>query len=445
MSKRNFILLTIVLVIMVVLVFLFLFTRQNTTAPRTNTVGTNFISTFPTTNKTTTPPNTTPPANVSGYQPNPAVEAKLKLIKVSTTPVAGYAVYTKERFKEKNPSPALPLTGQGAKAPPAKGGSGGLTEFAPSLRYVARATGNIYETFADKIEEKQFSSTVIPRVYEAYFGNSGNSVVMRYLKADNETIETFVGNTPKEYLGTEVAGKAEVKGTFLPEDTKDISVSPDAGSVFYLFNNSTTGNNMVGAILNLATNKKTQILTSPFTEWLSLWPNAKMITLTTKPAAGVPGYMYAMNPTTKNLMGEVFGNINGLTTLTSPNGKLVLYADDSLSTSVYQTDTKTSTLMGVKTLSEKCVWGKASDIVYCAVPKSINAGAYPDAWYQGIVSFSDQIWEIDVKTGNATLLADPAVISGEDVDGIKLALDSGENYLFFVNKKDSFLWELALK
>jgi hypothetical protein len=43
------------------------------------------------------------------------------------------------------------------------------------------------------------------------------------------------------------------------------------------------------------------------------------------------------------------------------------------------------------------------------------------------------------------MLADPAAISGEEIDGIKLALDADENYLFFVNKKDSFLWEYSLK
>ena len=41
------------------------------------------------------------------------------------------------------------------------------------------------------------------------------------------------------------------------------------------------------------------------------------------------------------------------------------------------------------------------------------------------------------------MIADPVTINGgEDIDGIKLAMDEGENYLFFVNKKDSFLWEL---
>jgi hypothetical protein len=312
----------------------------------------------------------------------------------------------------------------------------------PALRYVDRATGNIYQTFADKLEEKKFSTTVIPQVYEAFFGNSGNSVVMRYLKTDGRTIETFVGTLPKEYLGTDVNTSNEIKGSFLPNAVEDISLSPDTSSIFYLFN---VGDNMVGTTLNLFTGKKTQVFNSPFTEWLSWWPNSKMITLTTKPASGVLGYMYKTDGSGKPIT-QVFGNINGLTTETSPDGKLVLYGNDSLSLNVYHIDTKVSNQLGVRTMPEKCVWGSASDVVYCAVPKSIDAGAYPDAWYQGIVSFSDQIWKIDVKTGNATMLLDPATVTGgEEIDGTKLALDSGANYLFFVNKKDSYLWEFGLK
>ncbi|MBU0998803.1 hypothetical protein KKG24_00625, partial [Patescibacteria group bacterium] len=88
---------------------------------------------------------------------------------------------------------------------------------------------------------------------------------------------------------------------------------------------------------------------------------------------------------------------------------------------------------------------KASNAIYCGVPKSITNNRYPDTWYQGEVSFSDQIWKIDIKTESATLLLDPITISGEDIDSIKLMLDSNENYLFFINKKDSFLWEFNLK
>ena len=100
----------------------------------------------------------------------------------------------------------------------------------------------------------------------------------------------------------------------------------------------------------------------------------------------------------------------------------------------------------LKTLPEKCVWGAGSEVVYCAVPKSINQGEYPDSWYQGEISFSDAIWKIDVASGSTTMISDPTTVpGGEDVDAIKLSLDQNQNYLFFVNKKDSYLWELSLK
>jgi hypothetical protein len=360
-------------------------------------------------------------------------------------PIAGYTVFSKERLKDvpivtpaTAPDTTTTLVIPKASTKPTPP----LTEFMPALRYVDRATGNIYQTFADKIEERKFSGTVIPQIYEALFGNKGLSVVMRYLKGDGRTIETFVGNLPKELLGADTTVPNEIKGIFLPENIKDISLSPDTLSIFYLFN---SGNNMVGTTMNLTTNKKVQIFTSPFTEWLSNWSNAKVITLTTKPSSGIPGYVYGMDAGGKNL-GQIFGSINGLTTLTSPSGKLVLYGNDGLSLGIYHTDTKVSDSLGVRTLPEKCVWGKLSDTLYCAVPKSIDTGSYPDTWYQGEVSFRDQIWKIDLKTGNGTMLVDPITISnGEEIDGTKLMMDDGENYLFFVNKKDSYLWEFTLK
>lgn len=453
MSKRNFILLIIILIITIVIVFGFLYFSQPTNPEGGETEGTNFFSQFnPFGNgKNTTPPTTTPPVDIGGDTPDQNSEIKQKLMKVSSMSIAGFAVFSKERLVDMpivvstTPPSESPMPEDNQKktvttkpiAPP--------TEFAPALRYVDRATGNIYQTFIDKIEERRFTTTTIPKVYEAYFGNKGEAVVMRYLKTDERTIETFVGNLPKELLGGDTLENNEIKGSLLPNNIKDISVSPDSGSIFYLF---TTGDNMVGTTLNLTTNKKVQIFSSPFTEWLSWWPNNntnKMITLTTKPSANTEGYMYGMTETGKNL-NKVLGNINGLTTLTSPDGKQVLYSDNALSLRIYNTDTKSSIVLGVKTLSEKCVWNSGSDVVYCAVPANIPFGAYPDAWYQGEVSFTDQFWKIDTKTGNATIIVDPTIINGGgEIDGTKLDLDDGENYLFFVNKKDSFLWKLELK
>ncbi|HEY4493853.1 MAG TPA: hypothetical protein VJB95_00235, partial [Candidatus Paceibacterota bacterium] len=194
---------------------------------------------------------------------------------------------------------------------------------------------------------------------------------------------------------------------------------------------------------DIAGNKKTQVFDSPFTEWITSWPSAKLITLTTKASGAVPGYMYAINPDRKDLA-FILGGVSGLTTLTSPSGKLVLYTDSNLSLNIYNIDTKTASALALRTLPEKCVWGAGSDVIYCAVPKATPPGSYPDVWYQGEVSFNDQIWKIDVASGNTTLLIDPLAL-GEEIDGIKLALDEKGAYLLFINKKDSILWELELK
>jgi len=451
MSKRNFILLIIILGLAVIAVFGFLYSRKEATVPTDGDIDTNFFSRLnPFGDKAPAPGDTTPEDEDSVSEPEPIPEQEVTLVKlkkVSSIPVAGFTVFMKERLKEINPTPTLPLSGEGViPVPPAKGGSGGFkptpppTEFALALRYADRATGNIYQTFVDKIEERKFSETIIPKVYDAYFGKNGESVVMRHLKINDRTIETFAGALPKEKLGEDIATN-EIKGAFLVDDIKDISLSPDATKIFYLFN---SGESAIGTIYNLSDAKKTQVFDSAFTEWLSFWPSAKIITLTTKPSGSIPGYMYMIDVDKKNLT-KVLGEVNGLTTQMSPSGKLVLYSDNTLLLSLYHPDTKTSEGLGVRTLSEKCVWNKTNEFVYCAVPVFTAGATYPDDWYKGEVLFSDQIWKINVQNGNATIIADPVEVSGEDIDGIKLALSPNEDYLFFINKKDSFLWELELR
>ncbi len=461
MSKRNFILLIIVLIIIILAVFGFLFFNKPSGQSGGNTTGTNFFSQFnPFANVKPKTPVTTP-VQTPTTTPTTTSTLNLKLKEVSSMPIAGFTIFSKERLvpvvtatTSSTTPPSAPLLNQGGEgggnsssatkkttikttkptAPP--------TEMALALRYAAKATGNIYETFADTIQEGQFSTTTIPEVYDAYFGNNGNSVVMRYLSGDEETIETFLGTLPKEIFGADTIANNQITGSLLPNNIKSISLSPDTSSMFYLFD---SGDSMIGTTLNFTTNKKVQIFTSPFTEWSSGWGNSKIITLTTKPTSGIPGYVYEMDQTGKNL-NQTLGNINGLTALPSPDGKFILYGDNSLNLNIYNKSTNTSTLLGVKTLPEKCVWNSGSTTVYCAVPKAIPVNQYPDAWYQGEVSFNDQFWKINVGTGNTTMLVDPITMpGGQEIDGIKLAVDSAENYLFFVNKKDSYLWEFSLK
>ncbi len=474
MPRRNFIFLIIVLILILAGVFGFLYFGGYNNRVIENIPGINFLSQF-------NPFGSNPGTGVVGENPGeeggdgeiPTEEelAAVKLKKVSNMPVAGFTVFLKERYKdlpppseeeveEVPPAPVVPEntevsneqtretttpTTTPVKPPVVKkvvnnNPVSPPTEFVEALRYVERSTGNIYQTFADKIEERRFSGTVIPKIYDAYFGNEGQSVVMRHLKPNNTTIETFSGVLPKEKLGEDLPSN-DLTGSFLVDDIKDISLSPDTNKIFYLLN---IGQSTVGTILNILDGKKVQVFDSVFTEWNSFWPNNKIITMTTKPSGSVLGYMYMIDVDKKNFT-KVLGDVNGLTTLMSPNGKLVLVGNNSLSLFVYNLETKGYQKLGLDTLPEKCVWNKTSESIYCAVPVFIEGANYPDDWYRGEVSFSDQIWKINISSGSSSLLVDPIlVIGGEDVDGIKLALDVNEKYLFFVNKKDSFLWELEL-
>ncbi len=468
MITKKIKLIIILLLILGVVVFGYLYFLKPTTYKGAPSTDTNFLSQlFPFGKSKTQKDVKDAPVDVSGYVPPDTAQTFIsKLRKVSSMPIAGYTVFAKEIFKDVPMPLSLPTPEQGGgensnpitttpepekvlrdkkgkiiktiipkPTPPP-------TEFVTTLRYVDKATGNIYQALAGKIEERKFTTTVVPKVHEAYFGNKGEGVVMRFLKNDDRTIESFTGALPKEMLGGDAMGETELKGTFLPENITDMSVSSDSFNIFYIFN---IGNSSAGVTAETLGEKKNQVFDSPFTEWLTQWPNSKMITITTKPGSGEPGYMYSINPDKKDLL-KVLGGINGLTTLTSPDGKIVLYGNDTLSLFLYNIKTGEHTPFGVKTMPEKCTWTNGSDTLYCAVPKFINQNNYPDSWYMGETSFSDEIWRIDAVNGNPTQLLDPMTINGgEESDMIKLMLDENENYLFFVNKKDGFLWEFNLK
>lgn len=432
MSKKILILIIVIIILSVSALLIFSsFTKDNTQTKTTDGDGTNFLSEFFPfwrNNNKSDQGTKNQPADVSGTGSSAENLNMERLAKVSNLPIAGYTVFNQERYKEESTinteeSPISPEI-----------------ETVPSLRYVERSTGNVYQSFVDKNTERKLTVTTVPQIYEAYLGNNGESVIMRYLKGDNKTIESFIGSLPKEILGGDTSSNG-LNGSFLPENITDMSVSPNSMFIFYLFN---SGDSVLGITADANGKQKNQVFASPFTEWLTSWPNDRMITLTTKPSYSFSGFMYALDPNTKKLT-KILDGIKGLTTLTSPSGKMVLYGNNNLALKIYNIDTESSSTVGIKTLPEKCVWSKTSMFLYCSVPKYASGMNYPDTWYQGEISFSDEIWKINIENGNTTLLADPVLFSGgEEIDGIKLGLDEAEKYLFLINKKDSTFWKLVL-
>lgn len=321
------------------------------------------------------------------------------------------------------------------------------------VRYLERGVGHIFETnLSTTQQEKRISNVTRLKIYEALWGENGKSVIIRYLdNEDGKTIRSFLIKLTGDIFTEEIPGEVaspvkepETEGVFLPENIKNLTMSNDLKKIFYIFD---TGSVALGTVYNLETGNASQIFRSVFTEWLPQWPNKNTITLTTKPSSAVPGIIYFLNIMTEKVT-KILGGINGLTTLTSPDGENVLYSESTrggFTLNLYNTANQSKQKLPFVTLPEKCSWSNLNaTTVYCAVPTIIPIGEYPDQWYQGLSLFSDQIWKIDINTFTTEIIITSSDMKNEEIDGINLNLSPKEDFLFFTNKKDFSFWGVRI-
>ena len=355
-----------------------------------------------------------------------------RLRKITTFAVAGFIPLTKER---ELPPVIDPLTGL---PKPLKPKEKPKTETIPLVRFTARSNGNVYEVGSDSQEQTTVSSTYIPKIYEALFGGRGDNVIFRYLD-ENNNVQSYLATVPKRDSTIK-----DLVGTFLPENILNISISPDTTKYFYLFKTGETTSGIVGTF---GATPKTQVFSHAFSEWTSAWIDAKKILFTTKPSSGISGFAYTLDTQTK-LFSKILGDKKGLIILPNKDGKQMLFSESGVGSIVAKILTLTprgEQQLGIRTFAEKCVWGKDPIIMYCAIPKSIPSVPLPDSWYQGVISFDDNLWRVNTQTGIYELLADPMKDSSEEIDVTNMALDDTESLLYFINKKDATLWSLNIK
>ncbi|MDD5318395.1 MAG: hypothetical protein PHF79_01040 [Candidatus Pacebacteria bacterium] len=321
------------------------------------------------------------------------------------------------------------------------------------IRFVDRATGNIFEAATSTLQITRVTNTTKPKIYEAYVANAtGDAYIYRSLINDTDVIKNeFVSVQPAtSTVSTSTPGQNLFNSTEsiltsspLPFEITALTLSPTRDQMFYVLNTSPRG-----IISKPDGTKQSVVFDSPLKEWLVDWVNSKVIAMTTKPSGTVPGYLYFLNPQTKTFS-KILGGIKGLTSLVSPNGKKVLYAENTdggvINMSLYQPDTNILQKLFIHTLPEKCAWSQDNNILYCAIPNNPPSAIYPDAWYQGYVAFSDTIWSINTTTGESKVIVRPQdVVTGASLDVTYPSLDTAEDALVFVDKTTLTPWVLNL-
>lgn len=330
-----------------------------------------------------------------------------------------------------------------------------------SVRYVDRASGHVFDIKTNALAPEQISNATIPKVYEALFTPDGNSFIARLLsEADpDQILSYFVTMKDKKTTATSSASggqtvndigtvsKAQLKetsGAYLPPDIKELAVSPSGAKILSLFYTE-NGGKLVLSNTNGASART--ILTHPLREWQISMPSETKAVIATKPSGIANGYAYTLDLASGSLT-KIMGGIAGLTVLPARDGTAYLGAgapDGVVKFFVYSPKEDKQTMLPFPTFPEKCVWSNTNkSLVYCAVPESILETTYPDSWYQGRVSFTDDIWKINVETGETNIISNLPEESGQQIDAVNLRLAGDDSYLTFINKIDLTLWGLNL-
>jgi hypothetical protein len=323
--------------------------------------------------------------------------------------------------------------------------SGGLLRAKTTVfRWIDRATGHIYEAHENDNTETRVSNTTVPGVQEGFFSKDGQSVVARYLRADNETVETLVGQiesvTEKTTNGY-VYNETRLVTRYLQPNILATGDGPGEDSFYTLTENPEGGS--ILSVGEYATGTPSAVFESPLAQWSISW-SSTTLAIRTKADNETPGYLYFV-ATGDDTLEKVIEDRQGLTTSINPAGTYVLFSEtvgNDLHLWVKDLATGEERMLELRTLPEKCAWDPTAEtVVYCGAPDFYVRGPYPTNWYQGRFSFDDNIWRIDVDREDYEILYDTR--DGEETFDVWRPLTAPDGgHLLFLNKRDLTLWAL---
>jgi hypothetical protein len=299
--------------------------------------------------------------------------------------------------------------------------------------FLDRSSGNIFE-ITPQNELSRLTGDTINNIEEVYWGRDkqGDHLISRSIQFNK--LITSVGLI-KFSSSTELGS---INNQILGLNISAIAISPDKSKFFVL---EPTKDGVVGYLNDWGGKNKKKIWSFPYQDWRLAWPKDTVISLTTTPSANDLGSLYFLNPTTGALK-KILSGIPGLTTKISPDGSRVLFSRSGLNSTrlyFYEVGSQKTSSVDINTLPEKCTW-MSNENVYCAVPRSLPLGLYPDSWYQGKITLTDNLWKIDFKQKTTVLIE--TIKGSYDLTDLVVVPERG--WLYAINKNDSSIQSFIL-
>ena len=294
------------------------------------------------------------------------------------------------------------------------------------VTYAEAGTGHIYQINMGSGEEVRISNTTIPNASHAVFSADGQAVAMR---------SGF--NTNSEVIYGTLNNDGGLDNRTLSNGISNLSFTTD-GNLLY---SEVTASGLRARKLDATTQSISTVFELPFREVTIIWgrePNSSHHVYT-KPSANLRSYLYRIdddNPLRQPISGT------GITA--SANENFIVY-HELLSTEhigfVYDKVLNTQVETPIVPIADKCAFSNStSGLLYCGYDFTIYDYEFPDSWHKGTISFSDRIWEIDLRNGSAEQLSNPKQTTGREIDIIDMTASANTRMLYFINKNDQTLW-----
>ncbi len=300
------------------------------------------------------------------------------------------------------------------------------------IRFVERASGNVFDADPSSGSVTRVSNKLLPKIYDASFAHTG-ALFLRSLD-ENGVETTFSGKIAATASTTET-----LSGSYIAGGIKDASIDPSSGAVTYLV---PTGNGY-GIFRLDRSGKAKQLMASAIGDW-RLEPAGSKTIIFTAPADGLSGTAYELKDS--GALTTIIGNIPGLTIAAHPSSQAILFgsSDQGLLLFARLSASSTSSRLSLRTVAEKCVWLPGRGLVaYCAAPQTTPSGNFLDLWYKGVLHTSDQWWIVDASAGTSEVVYTPGTNLSLDVkDPI---VDGSGNYIAFKDAHDDSLWVFRIE
>jgi len=302
------------------------------------------------------------------------------------------------------------------------------------VKYYLLGNGNVFESNFDGSDKTRISSNRLTDLVQVLWSPRRDKVIAIF---DNQ------GQTEK-YLydyQTEKAGR-------LDDNIQHIAWSPNQDKIAYQYYNPQTEDNNI-SIANPDGSNWADILATRMKNLIVEWPSPDQLAIRTRPSGLAQSIVYSINPASNRLQ-KIISETYGLTVLWSPLGDKILLSETdkqgkNLKLKMADLSKQTIEELELATLPEKCVWSQDNRTLFCAVPENISpAAVLPDDYYKGLVAFDDSFWRVNLETGQKTQIQLTADERTTAYDARQLLLSPDEDYLLFVNKRNSLLYSLEL-